>query len=722
MKKKGSRRPFYNHAAICWPFYAREAGENCCRERIHDLFQLPTTHGFCLWATTLAAQSMGCNRRSYSLDEWLSSPSFNNITMSFQPSHFVRPDFTPLHMAAAMGIPDLCRYLLSQRVNVNAKGVFGTPLHCAIAGLRVFMSPTEECRRSHPPRAIDHAPGRLQVVRILLEAGANPKLHFTGYIKQPISCLSLTMFFAHFEPELEIAAELIKAGGVNVEEEDVTSFQVLYGDPNQKHYWDVDTRYSVEQAVMSFLEALGPPDIHSEPTPRAHLYNRTLKWTAMVGIEDLSAVSTFQLTDEASDRQIIKIISFWIETNDDIELSRFLETSRSELVKSLRFDLMDDISRKGTALHLAASVNSLDALNTLLNHGICPDIVNEDGESPIHLCGYDEDALQALLRYGASTLLQDKNLETIWHKCARLSNQNLLIILVELDTRQEGLQMVSSQGETPICTALNCRHNKSVLLLFKYCDSKEFWRSGKSIFRAAAELGSFEVVQHLLDLGIEVDGMDDMTGNPLHYLTPTAAVECIQLLKSVFPLEQRRKKDFRTPLESLLLRAASTPRLDPTLFETMIPSAARSESKEASSLWSFVTGSVAIRSIGTGTYWYSRHSDWFTHMVSTLIKVGIMAKYEGERGESALLPIASTVVRDVIGMYRETGTAKALAMLLGYYAADCAGDTTLGHRSGQARRDTTFIHGHPTQRQQNDILACRKGCRYALKSRPSLPV
>ncbi|KAL6355791.1 hypothetical protein LRP88_09374 [Fusarium phalaenopsidis] len=355
------QHPFYRHAATLWPFYVREAGEGCYIERIHSLFQLLKTPSFCLWATTFAAHVM-----SIELEEWFGHDGkwfdahYPGDMTIFNPFHVLRPDFTPLHMAAILGMPDLCDHLLNQGVNMNARGKFGTPLHCAIAGLGIFVfgSPaSNEWDLFHNSRNFNRAGqllGRRQSCQVLLKAGANPHLHFINGQEETHSSLSLAAMSLGHEYGQETIVELIEAG-ITIGKEDLVHFQ--------ERYLAMFNR-SETQAIVSLLSALSPPDQEPNGTPRSRLYAETYKWAASMRIKDLDQLSTAWPTERFSDVEMINLISTWIKNNDDLELGRFLESSRSGLVKSTKFG-----SWNGSSLHFAIICGSLDVLKKLLDHG-----------------------------------------------------------------------------------------------------------------------------------------------------------------------------------------------------------------------------------------------------------------------------------------------------------------------------------------------------------------
>jgi ankyrin repeat protein len=79
---------------------------------------------------------------------------------------------TPLHYAAMLSLPDLCKRLISSGCSVQDSSVFGRPLHCAIFGDRAPWAALE-----HPFKT-DTETSRLpastiNVIELLLDAGAD---------------------------------------------------------------------------------------------------------------------------------------------------------------------------------------------------------------------------------------------------------------------------------------------------------------------------------------------------------------------------------------------------------------------------------------------------------------------------------------------------------------------------------------------------------------------
>jgi hypothetical protein len=79
---------------------------------------------------------------------------------------------TSLHYVAKLGLPDLCKRLISSGCSVHDSSAFGRPLHCAIFGDRAPWAALE------PPFKTDTGASRLpaytiNVIELLLDADAD---------------------------------------------------------------------------------------------------------------------------------------------------------------------------------------------------------------------------------------------------------------------------------------------------------------------------------------------------------------------------------------------------------------------------------------------------------------------------------------------------------------------------------------------------------------------
>ncbi|KAH6898097.1 hypothetical protein B0T10DRAFT_577585 [Thelonectria olida] len=653
--QRHGERPFYKHAAIQWMYYTQHcthsdsSSKNGSTQHIDHLFQIQKTPSFCSWAIELICHCLIKGGGFYFEDISYVMPHGDTVVEVI--SAVLRPDFTPLHVAAALGMPDLCRHLLEHGSNVGLRSKFGTPFHCAIGALTVF---TDRDNLNFFPPLIGLREGassplaRRQTVQLLLEAGCKPGLQLTTPFRNA-TVLSLAVSSYLYRDDFEIVVDLVKVG-ITVEEEDLDCFEKCYSyllslsihRPPKNIFMD---HFNGGWAFTSLLEALGEqPSTTTEPKSR--LYHKTLELLNRMRLEVPHELSNLIPVDESSDEESSRFLNEIIRQNNVLALNRFLQGSRSKLARSTGINVD---SPDWTSLHLAIHERSLDVLDALLGFGVDPNTPDRHGKTPVHLClGFDhEDALKTLLQHGATTVIPDERHKTVWHYIAETNSTRILSLLVELDERDFALQMESEDGETPICAALNCGCREFVLRLLKYCNSEKFWKSNKSIFRAAAQLGSSEVIQTLLDAGVKVDGMDDDEGSPLHFLGPNSTTECIRILKDIFPIEQRRQEDLRTPLELMLSRTVRNEgALDREILMSLLPGTLLSTPSEASTLWSFVcseTVAVAMQ--------HPWAHIWFRNVFSTLIGLGIVKLYEAECGKSAIVPFVSSIASNVPMIY-----------------------------------------------------------------------
>jgi hypothetical protein len=115
-----------------------------------------------------------------------------------------------------------------------------------------------------------------------------------------------------------------------------------------------------------------------------------------------------------------------------------------------------------------------------------------------------------------------------------------LLCHVSSENRALALRTVPGQGDTPICLALTRNDKEAILLLLEFCDTEHYWKCSKPIYRAAAELGSSQVLDVLLDVGIQYDSHDEYDGNPLHWIHVNSDLRMIERLKVMFSCNQRR--------------------------------------------------------------------------------------------------------------------------------------------------------------------------------------
>ncbi|KAH7176955.1 hypothetical protein EDB81DRAFT_676006 [Dactylonectria macrodidyma] len=636
---------FYEHAAMYWPYYVhRQNTEKLVAEQLDALFQLPKTPNFCLWSIEIIRHCLGGPKGPIFSKRGDFGSCTVSVTAAIDP--VLRPDFTPLHMAAALGFPALCRRLIDAGASPDVSSRFGTPLHCSLASLRMFTHDID-LDGSGDLEPYNNESARRQTAQLFLGSCSNPNVQpNTDFWSSTVFSLATSTRFNSLV--FEMAADLIRAGVV-VYESDLEHFGAFYRtrfDGNALATLTQNTQTS--NALAHFLDMLEQTGAES-PT-RSQLYSMTLRFAERANLKRRRSVEVC-LEETVRSQDMRDHIRSIIVNNDVVGLQRLLENGRLELVQSLGIDCEKPTF---SSVHIAVDFGSLDVLTVLLESGCDPNTVDEYGETPVSSCthDYEEDMLRVLLQHGGSTTIVNHDGETIWHKSAQLDSTKILRVLLENEGWDSSLLVESKQGMTPICAALNSECTSAVLLLAQHCQTKGHWRSTGSLFQAAARMGSSDIVQKLLDVGVDVDGMTSDGGSPLHFLSPESSLKCVELLQKLFPSDQRGGEDSRTPLEAVLLRAIEDDAVLRTdVFTALLPGNSASKAIETIALWQFlcseILAKVMIKTVSEiePPLSTSEESLWIKDVIFALIHHGGLRMFEEENKGSFLCPFIAEITQ-----------------------------------------------------------------------------
>ncbi|KAI1390860.1 ankyrin repeat-containing domain protein [Hypoxylon trugodes] len=632
--KRNEARPLYEIAAMYWLWHMRRemASENTAtRHFLGNLFDASKTASFTSWAIELIRHCLSREsvpayliRADFGRDEQTALTIITAVT---------RPDFTPLHMASALGLPNVCRHLLEQGAKVDTRSRFGTPLHCAIGSLNIFIE-SESCYAIRMGILGEMVPAcaRYQTIQILMAAGGTTSSLFTTPFKQG-ALLSLARLSSWYDEDFNVMADLIRAD-VRLDDHDVIGFEYFYKFIVDRASPDMfKAEHPGGKAVVSLLEALGRPE--DDSGPRSRLYTMTLKFANSMKVELDRSLHVLVIDDWASEEALRKFALSVIENNDITSLERFVESGQLEMLKAVKLSEDDD---DWTALHSCVQARSIDILKLLLEVGWVPNVAAADGKTPLHLCSEDKDRdiIRVLLEHGASTIIHEADMNTIWHTCARVGSIQSLKVLIELDQDKDtALKMQSKQGFTPICEALNKFKVNAVRLLMPYCNSLEFWKGDILFFRRAANIGSIDIVQHLLDIGIPLDNLDPDLGSPLHSLGQDATLKLVKLLILLFPHCHIRCGKGRTPFEELLIWSIEKDNeVHPDIFIELLAGFGTSKWQQCGNLWASVSSAVVPYALST-----EKDINWLKQLLFRLSETAVVRVHEEEMGTSAFVQL-----------------------------------------------------------------------------------
>ncbi|CAH0038741.1 unnamed protein product [Clonostachys rhizophaga] len=629
-------RPFYEFSAIFWPIILNRGSdetEDNINFQLQTLFHPRKTKQFCLWAIELVRH---CYTRPINdilepHDDFFDDEEHAAVYISA----LLRPDFTPLHMSAALGFPQLTKHLINMGCSPNVTSRFGTPLHCAVGGLAVF-SDSDDLGQFSTTKGLHTGKARRDTVQLLLNAGCSPISRFQSDFRSS-GMLGLSAIFDASELEyFEIIIDLLRAGAI-VEDDDLGAFSATYGETLEVcPDFEEEQEWNDGQILKDLIEALGTPTV--DDGARFQLFSMTVQLVAEVKITTTDETPQEISLGEENAAPIFSII----RDNDVSQLGRLLQDGNLDWLETT---ILDDGVEGLKPIHLATRERSLDVLGLILESGCDVNNLMDDGRAAANLCWEDKQGehLKLLLKYGASTTFKGRDGTSLWHAAAIEDSVIIMKMLVQSEQRDQGLRMMSSEGQTPICAAISARCLGSALVMLPYCNTEECWKSNTSIFRDATVLGSFSIIKELIEVGVDLDGVDS-EGSPLHFLPKTPDKECVDLLSSLFDLNQRSSVNQRMPFEHYIsCTLGQGAYANPEIYKILLPREALSQlsqTTESCRVWTNICEIIAlpknISSIGIS---------WGREVLDYLINMKVLELFETERHLSGVVPLCDAFLR-----------------------------------------------------------------------------
>jgi hypothetical protein len=481
------RSELYSCAVVAWPIHIKRGTDPTSKTwgLVQELFQPCKTTAFCLWVIEYVRRCtnihLGCEQVPLHLGQLWHETIYA----------ILRPEFSTLHMAAALGLHDICKDLLEMGSDAELCSRFGTPLDCAVGGQDIFkeIGPLYEL-----PHQYVFLSARPQTVQLLIQATVSRKSHIDT-IHRSVNIASLAMKdTSPFNQNLEVMMHLIKAGfDVNITTQAMKQLRHEF-EFNFQGPLPISGSSAEKELLSNLLEVL-----NSQETPNATVRFFHQEIQAVVH-RTVSRVSLPGLCN-TPDEKVLSYIFSLIKLNNAAGMDEFLTSSRCELVKS---GGIDPSHPDFSALHLAVTHRSGSVLKYLLDFGLEARTRTRFGRTPVHLCGLmdNSQSLHTLLRYGGTTLDTDKFKKTVWHYAAEKNSLSVLKVLLLSSERETGLKMLSYSRKSPICAAVSQSKLLSVTLLLNYCETHEYWKHKESLRRVLRDPLFHKVCERLFALGI----------------------------------------------------------------------------------------------------------------------------------------------------------------------------------------------------------------------------
>lgn len=653
LKHRNESHPFYYYVCryLPWILLPKQIDKPKILELAKQLFGPTKRPNLVAWSLNLALYLVGNTSISgsakkvkrYNTSKYLVSDSASDsdsiadidyVKTLF--SAFLRVDFTPLHLAAGLGLFKVCEYLVNSGADVNLQSDFGTPLHCAIGCVSIFDD--RDISLKFPVYDYFHIDARVPIIDLFLAKGAKGMEHIrTPYWRARFSTLALQMSYAYMS--WGIFTHLLEIG-MPLDETTLVKFEHICN-----KWFKGPLRHAKDDANVMVEKILNSTsNLRADNSAIARLYSLTWDFGVKHRVPHILAQSDDLLPDipEMSDESFFMAITIAIEKDD----AQFVKGTFND-PRLHRFQQWNEHGY--TLSHLATKHRSVKCLESLFDHDLYESARDEYGRFPIHLCETNghEDVLRVLVHHGVPTTSLDRDGKTLWHVTAY--HGSLLVLLTLIQNKGEmdqALGMTTTDGHTPLSYALY-RDNRAVaLFLLEVCDQEDHFQSPVPLLNYAATMASEDFIEKLIKAGEKPCHEDPTHPTPLNFVTREVSLSCLELLKSLYPNFPTGLANGETALEGYLARELKFEGDHKEIVAELLGAGdIASQTSAYKKLWEFFCSAKVVQPAFFGADPVA--IDGINDILDLFLERGVMATFENETKLSGLQPLAKTI-RDVI--------------------------------------------------------------------------
>ncbi|KAM4543748.1 protein phosphatase 1 regulatory subunit 16A [Fundulus diaphanus] len=184
----------------------------------------------------------------------------------------------------------------------------------------------------------------------------------------------------------------------------------------------------------------------------------------------------------------------------------------------------------------AAARNDVEEVRELLNSGVSPDLINEDGLTALHQCCIDDfvEIVQCLLDAGASVNACDSELWTPLHAAATCGHTGLVQLLI-----QAGADLLAVNADGNMAYDL-CEDEATLELLEMVMAEQGITQDRIDECRAARETAMLADIQALIQNDADLNAQDNNGATLLHIASANGYMSAAELL-----VEHRAQLDLK---------------------------------------------------------------------------------------------------------------------------------------------------------------------------------
>lgn len=480
-------------------------------------------------------------------------------------------DFRPIHLAAALNLPNVCEYLLSTGSDSTMDSPYGTPLELSVGSVFRFLAYRLDSKflKTHP----DHL---FPPVKAILPSGNQrnstvetlERSNLGNLDPEPSSLFKSTairlpaVIIALVQNDFRVLQRLLSRGATLTDSIYTTVFwELMY------HSSSIEKD---PEPLLAFLKHVGSL-LESDSGWQLEIGRTIWNCAVELGLPFTRdpTVTDFRIT--LSKDALVRRAMTSIKSHDLHGLQECLADGRLDL--SERHQDADD--EYLTLLHFAVIQDNLPAISHLAKAGCDPSIPSAESATsgemwlPIHHCSSIE-VFEELLACGAhATDVEPRRGQNMWHLYASSREHEteyfgFIAQRYPLETA-EALLTRSKDGETPIRIVLDARessrsHEEREQRAMEYIsicsDIVGFWSAHEPVFGAAAEFGSEKVIRRLIEAGARSDPEPGELSpkTPLHCISVDSSSGLVQLLKQLYPQALDVRYEGHLPLQAYLAR------------------------------------------------------------------------------------------------------------------------------------------------------------------------
>ncbi|KAM0297187.1 hypothetical protein ACHAPM_009718 [Fusarium culmorum] len=423
--------PKYRVAAARWPEHAEKYWQQL-RPQVCTLFRIQKSFSFVQWVLEYA-------RVTYprTLGPLAVSP---RLLLELTDA-LCDGSVSSLHIAAALGLPSLCKDLLSMGAKVNQSSLIGTPLFCALVGSKVLATRTEPESWTTLLVGSDSNTDQAATILLLIDAGADCKYRYTWKNgPDEVSLAGLAFWTAMISKHEDVFTRIAKGGG----DLDKSFHRLLQRETLVKRGVLQRARFA---HLLTYAYDLTLLDIERDSTDYVEIQYLVSKVMKRAHVKFLPA--TDGKIDTLSDGSFAEVIRTAVL---DFNV-RLVE----RLTKDPRFDPnfpYDNDGTSGTILHMATEGAQLEIMDILIRAGADVRARDSSGRTPLMVVEEIGPLGKLILEHSAPTHDTDNGGRNIWHLFAATNDVKLLMYLWLNDSSKiRNLGAVCEDGYTPLRAA-----------------------------------------------------------------------------------------------------------------------------------------------------------------------------------------------------------------------------------------------------------------------------